>query len=107
MRVRWVAHNNGQYKAHKQKIQISINEQDLAAEIRESLTLTRDQLSHLLREKEIKYFQMAKVKDVLLGDNSTRYFQLIANDKYRRKQNFSLDQEKGNIEGQHNLKDYY
>lgn len=57
MRVRWVAHNNGQYKAHKQKLQISTNEQDLVAEIRDlskrehdRLTLTRDQLSHLLRE---------------------------------------------------------
>ena len=80
---------------------------DLSKRESDSLTLARDQLSHLLREKEIKYFQMAKVKDVLLGDSSTRYFQLIANDKYRRKQNFSLDQEKGNIEGQHNLKDYY
>lgn len=55
---------------------------------------------------ELKYFQRAKVKDALLGDNSTRYFKLIANGKYRRKQNFSIDQEKGKIEGQKNLKDY-
>jgi hypothetical protein len=43
---------------------------------RESLMLTqfRDQLVKLLREEEIKFYQRAKVTDVLLGDNNTRYF---------------------------------
>ena len=44
---------------------------DLSKRESDSLTLAQDQLSHLLREKEIKYFQMAMLKDVLLGDNST------------------------------------
>jgi hypothetical protein len=42
----------------------------------ESLRLSqaRDQLEKLLREEEIKFYQRAKVTDVLLGDNSTKYF---------------------------------
>jgi hypothetical protein len=40
------------------------------------------------------------VKNVLLGDNNTQYFQLIANGKHRRKHIFSLVWEVGEIEGQ-------
>jgi hypothetical protein len=43
----------------------------------ENLAQSRDQLTKLLREEEIKYYQRAKVKDVLLGDNKTRYFQMV------------------------------
>jgi len=71
-----------------------------------NLALARDQLTQLLREEEINFFQRAKVKDVILGDNNTRYFHLVANGKHRRKLIFSLDQDEGKIEGQHNLKNY-
>jgi hypothetical protein len=46
------------------------------------------------------------VTDVLLGDNNTKYFQMIANGKHRKKRIFSLDHENGKIEGQENLKNY-
>jgi hypothetical protein len=75
---------------------------------RESLMLTqfRDQLVKLLREEEIKFYQRAKVTDVLLGDNNTRYFQMIANGKHRKKRIFSLDSDNAIIEGRASLKSY-
>src|SRR6266542_4027456 len=90
-----------------------INELDIAAEGRylspseqEHIAEARDHLAHLLREEEVKFFQRAKVKDVLLGDNNTRYFQMIANGKHRKKIIYSLDHEDGKIEGQANLKGF-
>ena len=46
---------------------------------REQLENARDGLIKLLREEELKFYQRAKVTDVLLGDNNTRYFQMVAN----------------------------
>ena len=58
-----------------------INELDIAAEGRdlsmyeqEHVAEARVQLTSLLIEEELKYYQWAKVKDVLLGDNNTWYF---------------------------------
>jgi hypothetical protein len=42
-------------------------------------------LAKLLREEEIKFYDKAKVIDVLLGDNNTKYFQMVANGKHRKK----------------------
>jgi hypothetical protein len=63
-------------------------------------------LAKLLSEEEIKYYQRAKVTDVLLGDNNTKYFQMMTNGKHMKKRIFSLDHENGKIEGQVNLKNY-
>jgi hypothetical protein len=63
------------------------------------LSQARDQLAKLLREEEIKFFQRAKVTDVLLGDNNTKYFQMVANGKHRKNRIFSLDTDNGTIEG--------
>ena len=78
----------------------------LTDEERNQLESARDDLIKLLREEELKYYQWAKVTDVLLGDNNTRYFQIVANGKHRKKCIFSLEHEGGKIEGQHNLKGY-
>jgi hypothetical protein len=122
----WASHISGVYKQRKVKLQSIVNDLDIAAEVRdltkvkhqsivndldivaevrdltepeqENLAQSRDQLTKLLREKEIKYYQRAKVKDVLLGDNNTRYFQMVTNGKHREKK-FSLDHENGIIEG--------
>jgi len=109
----WAANKVGLYKTQKQSLQATINQLDVEAEARHlseveqnDLALAREHLAQLLREEEIKYFQRAKVKDVLLGDNNTRYFQLVANGKHRRKLIFSLDQAEGKIDGQQNLKNY-
>ena len=107
----WSRHTNGVYKQKKSDLLLSINELDIAAESRdlssyeqEHLAQARIQLTKLLREEELKFYQRAKVKDVLLGDNNTRYFQMIANGKHRKKIFYSLDHEGGKIEGQANLK---
>jgi len=46
------------------------------------------------------------VTDVLLGDNNTRYFQMVPNGKHRKKRIFSLEHDNGKIEGQANYKSY-
>ena len=79
---------------------------DLYEEEQEQLARAREDLSKLLREEEIKYYQRAKAKDIILRDNNTRYFQMIANGKHRKKLIRSLDHEGGKIEGQTNLKNY-
>jgi hypothetical protein len=61
---------------------------------------------HLLREEVIKWYQRAKVKDLLEGDSNTKYFQLIANVKYRKRRIFQLQHEDKIIEGDQALKDY-
>ena len=43
----------------------------LMDEERNQLESARDELIKLLREEELKYYQRAKVTDVLLGDNNT------------------------------------
>jgi len=61
---------------------------DLTEPEQENLAQSRDQLTILLREEEIRYYQRAKVKDVLLGDNNTRYFQMVTNGKHWKKKEF-------------------
>jgi hypothetical protein len=46
------------------------------------------------------------VNDVLLGDNNTKYFQMVAIGKHRKKWIFSLDHEGDRTEGQQHLKEY-
>ena len=41
-----------------------------------------------------------------MGDSNTRYFQLIANGRHRKKCIYSLQQDEGRIEGQEELKKY-
>jgi hypothetical protein len=60
----------------------------------------KDRLAHLLREEEIKWFQRAKTKELLQGDDNTKYFQLVANGKRRKTRIFRLEQEEGVIEGE-------
>jgi hypothetical protein len=59
-----------------------------------------------LREEEIKWYQRAKVKDLLEGDSNTKYFQLIANGKHRKTRIFQLQHEDKIVEGDNELKNY-
>jgi hypothetical protein len=61
-------------------------------------------LAHLLREEEIKWYQRAKVRELLEGDSNTKYFQLVANEKYRKTRIFQLQHEDKIIEGDTELK---
>lgn len=65
-----------------------------------------DRLAHLLREEEIKWFQRAKTRDLLEGDNNTKYFQMVANGKRRKTRILRLEQEEGVIEGEENIREY-
>jgi len=101
------------YKAQKDNLQAVVTNLDTQAETRllkdeerNHLETARDELIKLLREEELKYYQRAKVNDILLGDNNTRYFHMVANVKHHKKHIFSLEHEGGKIEGQHNLKCY-
>jgi hypothetical protein len=62
-----------------------------------------NRLAELLRE-EIKWYQQAKVKELLEGDSNTEYFQLVANGKYRKTRIFQLQQGDRIIEGDDALK---
>jgi len=54
----------------------------------EQLENASDILIKLLREEELKFYQRAKATDVLLGDNNTRYFEMVVNGKHRKKRIF-------------------
>jgi hypothetical protein len=65
-------------------------------------------LAKLRRGEESKWAQRAKVKYIQEGENNTKYFNLIANSKHRRKIIYQLEQDEGTIVGQDNLKvEYY
>ena len=99
----WAGHSSVVYKQHKSSLQNTINDLDVTAQVhdwtdtkREQLAQSRDQLTKLL---QIKFYQQTKVIDVLLGDNNTKYFQMVSNSKHRKKMIFSLDQDEGKMEG--------
>jgi uncharacterized protein (DUF488 family) len=60
----------------------------------------------MLREKEIKWYQRAKVKELLEEDSNSKYFQLIANGKHRKTRIFQLQHEDRIIKGEKELSDY-
>ena len=98
----WARHHHGVYKAQKENLQKIVTNLDTQAEIRnlsqgerDQLETARDDLIKLLREEELRFYQRAKATDVLLGDNNTRYFQMIANGKHRKKRIFSLEHDGG------------
>jgi hypothetical protein len=63
-----------------------------------------NRLAQLLREEEIKWYQRAKIKDLLEGDSNTKYFQLVASGKFRKTRIFQLQHEDMIIEGDQALK---
>ena len=70
------------------------------------LRCLRVRISHLLREEEIAWFQMSKTKDVLEGDNNTKYFHLVANGKYRKSRIFQLEGNNNIIKDETELKEH-
>jgi len=56
-----------------------------------------DRLVDLLREEELKWYQRAKIRNLLEEDANTKYFHLVASDKYRKTRIFHLEQEEGVI----------
>jgi hypothetical protein len=60
----------------------------------------------MLREEEIKWYQHAKVKELLEGELNTKYFQLIANGQHRKTRIFQLHHDDKIIEGEKELSEY-
>ena len=109
----WAKHTNGLYKKEKQCLCTIIDDLDKIAETRtlshqeiELKNQSNEKIARLLREEEIKYYQRSKADFILMGDSNTRYFQLVANGRHRKKCIHSLQQDEGRIEGQEELKTY-
>jgi hypothetical protein len=107
----WAKNVSGHYKKEKKEI---LNTQDMLDKKEESISLQLDEINvkqclnnrtaDLLREEKIKWYQRAKVKELLEGDSNTKYFQLVANRKYRKTRIFQLQDEDKVIEGDIALK---
>jgi hypothetical protein len=77
----WTKNISGQYKKEKKEILNTVDILDKKAENiplqPEELNLKqclKNRLTQLLREEEIKWYQRAKVKELLEGDSNTKYF---------------------------------
>jgi hypothetical protein len=110
----WAKNANGNFKREKEELFRLAGELDLKAESQilsqQELDLkqsVKERITQLLREEEIKWFQRAKTKNLLDGDNNTKYFtenHMVANGKRRKTRIFELEQEGEIIRGQENLK---
>jgi hypothetical protein len=70
----WARHHHGLYRIQKEQFQHIVTTLDTQAEQRtltegerEQLENARDDLTKLLREEELRFYQQAKVNDVVLG----------------------------------------
>jgi hypothetical protein len=109
----WAKSTSGHYKKEKNEILNTLDRLDKKAEhtplhVDEINTkqCLNNRLAHLLQDEEIKWYQRAKTKDLLEGDSNTKYFQLIANGKYRKTRIFQLQHEDTMIEGEQVLNEY-
>jgi hypothetical protein len=66
----------------------------------------KSRLAQLLREEEIKWFQRSNSDKLLKGDSNTKYFQLVANGRYRRTCIFQLEADGRIIKGDDHLESY-
>jgi mannosylglycoprotein endo-beta-mannosidase len=66
----------------------------------------KESLVLLLREEELKWYERAKVKTLLEGDDNTRFFHLVANGKHRKQHIFKLENDQGVVIGDEHLKSH-
>ena len=93
---RWARNVNGNFRKEKEELFRLAGDLDIKAESQilsqQELDLKQsvnERITQLLREEEIKWFQRAKTKDMLEGDNNTKYFHMVANGKRRKTRIFS------------------
>jgi hypothetical protein len=93
----WAQHTSGILKKEKKEIISKLDEIDKRAESVPLSTSELDlcnflqsRLAQLLREEEIKWYQRAKVKELLEGDSNTKYFHMVANGKHRKNHIFQM-----------------
>ena len=109
----WAKHTAGTYRKEKKKLLALLKELDKKAEIT-SLSdqevnfkhYLKERLVLLLREEEIKWYERAKVKMLLEGDDNTRFFHLVANGKHRKQYIYKLENDQGIVVGDAQLKSY-
>jgi hypothetical protein len=109
----WTKNISGQYKKDKKEILSTLDKLDKKAE-RVTIELheidykqfQNNRQAELLHEEEIKWYQRAKVMELLVGDSDTKYFHLIANGKHRKTWIFQLQHEDNTIEGDEALIEY-
>jgi hypothetical protein len=109
----WAKNMNGAYKKEKQELLRKAEELDKKAEsqllsqqewdLKQSIN---ERINHLLSEEVVKWFQRAKSTRILKGDNNTKYFQMVANEKRRKTRILRLEQEEGIVEGEEQLNEY-
>jgi len=87
----WAKNVNGNFRREKEELFRLAEELDIKAESQilsqQELDLKQsvnERITQFLREEEIKWFQRAKTKDMLEGDNNTKYFHMMANGKRRK-----------------------
>ena len=87
----WAKHTAGIYRKEKKRLLTLLEDLDKKAEI-SPLSDREINLKHYLKERlvlllqkeEIKWYERAKVKTLLEGDDNTRFFHLVANGKHRK-----------------------
>jgi hypothetical protein len=77
----WAKNVSAQNKKEKKEILNILHSLDKKAEIlpldsheRDYKQFLNNKLAEMLREEEIKWYQRAKVKELLEGDSNTKYF---------------------------------
>jgi hypothetical protein len=100
----WAKHTTGMYKKEKKKLSSLLDQLDkkdktsfLSDNEINMKHYLKERLVTLLREEEIKWYERAKVQNLLQGDDNTCFFHLIASDKQRKQHIFRLEQEDGII----------
>jgi hypothetical protein len=107
----WAKNVSGAYKKEKMTILNKRDELDKKAETAilndfelDLKHVLNERLDELLREEELKWYQMAKVKHLLEGDVNTKYFHLLANGRHRKTRIFQLEDGNNIISGDAQLK---
>jgi len=109
----WAKHSAGTYRKEKKKLLALLEKLDNKADIT-SLSDLEVNFKHylngrlvlLLREEEIKWYERAKMKTLLEGDDNTRFFHLVANGKHRKQHIYKLENDQGIVIGDDQLKSH-
>jgi hypothetical protein len=109
----WATHTTGTYKKEKKRLLSLLENLDKKAETSplsdQEIHLKhflKERLVLLLREEELKWYEWAKVKALLEGDDNTRFFHLVANGKHRKQHIYKLENDHGVMIGDGHIKSH-
>lgn len=93
----WAKHTSGICKKENQRLSAIIDNLDklagthaLSAQEIDLKNQSNEQIAHLLREEEVKWYQRSKAQFILEEDSNTCYFHMVANGRHRKKCIYSL-----------------